>query len=341
MQDLSRKRDIDLIKTIAVFCIVCIHSCGNGYYCPIGSFDWVSTVFWGSITRAGVPLFLMCSGALMMDPEKALPLKKLYRKNLLRLLLALFFWAALYGSFRLIDENKLNYPSLLQLGKDLILFRHESHLYFIHMMLLFYVMLPVTRLLTGHGTQKQLIYCLIVWFSLGIVLPTVYPYWPFRLYSGIPTQWKLNMTWASMGYCMLGWYMQRYAGRHKSIFLLLFILGFLATFGGTWFLSIQQKTFFQNLFSGMSVNVCLMAIGIYGLCLGSRPGRWVEFFSMASFCIYLSHMLFLMLFQKIPFTSQSATCIVSIPLLAFSALACGTLLYLTLREIPFINRWVI
>ena len=341
MQDLSRKQDIDLIKTIAIFCIVCIHSCGNGYYYPLGSFNWVSTVFWGSVTRAGVPLFLMCSGALMMDPEKALPCKKLYGKNLLRLLLALFFWAAVYGIFRLAVENNLNYAALRQLGKDLLLFRHEQHLYFIHIMLLVYVMLPVTRILTSHATRRQLVYCLIVWFALGIVFPTVYPYWPFRLYSGIPAQWGLNMTWASVGYCVLGWYLRRYVGQHRPVFLLLFIVGFSTTFGGTWLLSIKSGDFFQNLLSGMSVTVCLMAIGIYGLCLGSQPGKWTEFFSRASFCIYLSHMLFLLLFQKIPFTSQSAICIVSIPVLALSVTACGTLLYLILRKIPFVNHWLI
>ena len=43
----ERKGDIDLIKTVAVFCIVCIHACGNGYYCEYGSPDWMWTIFWG------------------------------------------------------------------------------------------------------------------------------------------------------------------------------------------------------------------------------------------------------------------------------------------------------
>ena len=140
---------------------------------------------------------------------------------------------------------------------------------------------------------------------------------------------------------MLGWYLRRYVGQHRPVFLLLFIVGFSTTFGGTWLLSIKSGDFFQNLLSGMSVTVCLMAIGIYGLCLGSRPGKWAEFFSRASFCIYLSHMLFLLQFQKIPLTSQSAACIVSIPFLTLSVTGCGTVVYLILRKIPFINQWLI
>lgn len=341
MQDTSRKRDIDLVKTIAIFCVICIHSCGNGYYYPIGSLNWLSTVFWGSISRAGVPLFWMCSGALMMDPEKELPLRKLYGRNLLRLLLALFFWAAVYGLFRLIKDNDLSIASLIRLGKDLLLFRHEDILYFIHIMLLVYVTLPATRVLTANATREQLLYCLIVWFALGILYPTVAPLWPFRLYSGIPQQWALNLAWASIGYCLLGYYLRRYAGRNKRVYFLLFFAGFAAAFGGTWLLSVRNASFISNLLQGISVNICLMSIGIYGLCLDAQPGKWAVFFSKASFCIYLSHKLIILLFQEIGFTSGFSLCIVSIPLLATSATACSVLLYLILHRIPFVKRWLI
>ena len=61
----------------------------------------------------------------------------------------------------------------------------------------------------------------------------------------------------------------------------------------------------------------------------------------ASFCVYLSHMLVLLLFQKIPFSSQTLPCIVSIPLVALSAIACCTPLYLLLRRVPFARQWLI
>ena len=57
--------------------------------------------------------------------------------------------------------------------------------------------------------------------------------------------------------------------------------------------------------------------------------------------IYLSHMLVLPLFQKIPFTAETLPCVVSIPLVALAAIACSTLLYLLLRMLPFVRRWLI
>lgn len=341
MQTLERKGDIDLIKTVAVFCIVCIHSCGNGYYCEYGSFDWMCTIFWGGWTRVGVPLFLMCSGALMLDPDKPLPMKKLYGRSMLRLLLALLFWTGVYGLYRLADAHALSWASLWELFKDLVQFRHEGHLYFIQIMLLVYALLPLTRLLVQKASRRELEYALLIWFALAIVHPTLRPYWPLRQFGDIVGQWGLNLTWASVGYGLLGWYLRRYAPGKKLHYVLLFLLGFAVTYFATWKLSADHWPLYGSLLNGNTVNVCLMSVGVYGLCLGAKPRRWTEFFSRASFCIYLSHMLVILLFQKIPFTSQTLPCIVSIPLVALAAITCSTLLYLLLRRIPFVRRWLI
>ena len=76
MQNPADKRDrsIDLLKTLAIFGVLTIHTCTLGYQHPVGSFSWLSTVFWGSVVRASVPIFLMCSGALLLHPDHALPL---------------------------------------------------------------------------------------------------------------------------------------------------------------------------------------------------------------------------------------------------------------------------
>lgn len=44
--------------------------------------------------------------------------------------------------------------------------------------------------------RKQLLeYTLTLWFLLGIPYPTVRIFWPFTLLVGIPTQWRINMTY--------------------------------------------------------------------------------------------------------------------------------------------------
>ncbi|MBQ1371754.1 MAG: acyltransferase family protein [Oscillospiraceae bacterium] len=337
----NRKLDIDLVKAIAVFCIVCIHASTGAFSSPTASFDWTSALLWGCLTRAGVPLFLMCTGALMLNPRKELPLKKLYGKNLPRLVASLFFWAAVYGLYQLLCQRNLNAASLIQLGKDLLLFRHEQHLYYLHMIFLVYAMLPVTRIFIQAATRRQLEYALVLWFLTGILHPSLMHWPPFKQLSGIPRQWGLNMTWACIGYGMLGWYLQRYWSGRKCLFAWLAVLGFGLTFAGTYFLSVGGGALNDTLLGGMSVNVCLLAVGIFGLCVDAKPGKWAQKLSQSSFCIYLSHMLFLRVLRPLLFHAQFMRCLWSIPLLTFSTMICSFLLYEVLRRIPFVKNWLI
>lgn len=59
-------------------------------------------LFWASVSHASVPLFLMASGALLLDPGRELTLRKLYTKNFPRLLIALLFWAVCYKLFIMV-----------------------------------------------------------------------------------------------------------------------------------------------------------------------------------------------------------------------------------------------
>lgn len=188
MQNPADKRDrsIDLLKTLAIFGVLTIHTCTLGYQHPVGSFSWLSTVFWGSVVRASVPIFLMCSGALLLHPDHALPLKKLYGKNILRLLAAMLVWAMAYQCYHLAMDHAFTAANLWQSLKEVLLFKQEFHFYYLHIMLLVYVFLPVTRNFVQHADRRMLQYFLILWFALGILYPTLRPFWPFSLLGGIP-----------------------------------------------------------------------------------------------------------------------------------------------------------
>ncbi|WP_292920076.1 acyltransferase family protein, partial [Oscillibacter sp. CAG:155] len=99
----GRDRAVDLVKTAAIFGVLLIHvSAGGLGGAEVGSGTWFACLFWGSVSRAAVPLFLMASGALLLRPDRELTLRKLYTKNFPRLLAALLFWAVCYKVFNLL-----------------------------------------------------------------------------------------------------------------------------------------------------------------------------------------------------------------------------------------------
>lgn len=343
-----RDRTVDLVKSIAIFSVLTVHASAPVLTgAETGGAPWLAGLLWSALSHAAVPLFLMASGALLLDPARELSLKKLYTRNFPRLLAALLAWAWGYKLVYLLGRRALHASALVQAGKEVLLFQHEGHLYYLHMMLLVYAFLPVTRLIARHAGRTLLAYLLGLWFLLGIIYPTVKPFWPFRSLTGIPAQWLMNMTYASIGYTLLGYALSHGAvpGGRRRLWLLTALAGFLTAFCGTWIASSAAGQTDTHWLEGMGLGMCLLAAGIWGLCrsvpIGERASRGLAFLSRASFCIFLSHIFFLKLFARLGLTALAGPPLLSVPLLALLLLACGCGVYWVLARIPGVRTWLI
>lgn len=170
MSPSKRNDTIDLIKTFAILSVVAIHVSAPYVAGDVTSAYWPVACFFRSFASGGVPLFFMASGALLLRPEKDMPLKKLYGKNMLRILAALFVWAfvyrlaPIYGGIHSLGELKA-------VLADLVFFRHKDHLYYLHVMILVYAFLPMSRIVACHAAKSDRVYLLVLWFILGIFFP--------------------------------------------------------------------------------------------------------------------------------------------------------------------------
>lgn len=342
----NRQWDIDCLKTIAIIGVVLIHVSRAGYYFCVPEFDWFSSVLWGSITRGSVPVFLMCSGALMLVPQKELSWKRLYLHNLPRLIIAMFAWAFFYEIVNGMLSRTLTWPNLWQSVKDVLLFRHEFHLYYLHIIILVYVFLPITRIFVRYADRRTLEYALAVWFLLGIFYVTVRPYWPFNLLSGIPVQWMLNLTYASIGYGIWGYYLRTYP-LPRWCGAAMTVGGVALVYGGTCIASLTTGNMVYTFMEGTNVGAFLLASGCYILIVtkAKTPSDfWKNIFawlSKASFCIYLVHVAVIYLLNNWGITIDFAPYLVSVPLLALLNLIISSVVYLLLSKIPVVNRWLI
>ena len=71
MQTLTQRRSVpvDAAKTAAIFGTLLIHaSAAGGFAGAPGSFGWTSALFWNCLLRSAVPVFFLCSGALLLPP---------------------------------------------------------------------------------------------------------------------------------------------------------------------------------------------------------------------------------------------------------------------------------
>ncbi len=347
----SRNVPVDLAKTLAIFGTLLIHATADGGFSwPAGSLSWTANLFWSSVLRCAVPVFFLCSGALLLPPEKEVSLRRVWGRYIPRILAALFFWAAAYALWSLFlgwrASGVLELAALRRAALDLLLFRHKSHLYYLHILLLVYAALPVTRLFAAKAGRKLLAYALGGWFVLGCLLPAARAFPPLSLVGGIPAQYALNLTWGAVGYTLLGYVLSREAPRVRPRnFLLVYLAGLALTFGGTFFLSLFQGKLYTGFLEGFAPGVCLQAAGLYGFCVSRfhshPPIRWAETVSRASFCVYLVHLFFLDLLVRRGISAGTLQPLWAAPALAAAVFGAGFLVWLALRRVPVVNRYLI
>lgn len=346
----GRSAALDALKLCACFAVIVIHVSGWGVASlPVHTGGWLASAFWDCLARFAVPSFLMCTGAVMLPPQKELPGKTIWKKYFWKILRILLFWGWMYILFNIAGKafagTKPEPHWFWYSIRDVLLFRDQMHLYYLQILLLIYACLPVLRVFTKNASKKELNYALGIWLALGIVLPLLRGL--LSHFGGIMPQYLMNMTWSALGFALLGYVMVSSPVRpeRQGLYLALFICGFALTFGGTVVTSLRAGHYTENFMDGMTPGPAAMAAGIFGLArirLAEKPSSpQLSKLVNASFCIYLIHFFFIRIFRHYGFDGTLFAPIAEIPVetaVIFLLSYCG---WWTLSKIPFVNKYLI
>ncbi len=345
----NRSLAIDILKTVAIIGVLVIHTSSAGFLgYEAFTLDWYTTIFWGSLVRFSVPVFFMCSGALLLN-KKEVNVKLIYTKYLVRIIVAMLVWAFFYEAIDIYlkySKTGVFTPELFITAiKNILKFNQHFHFYYLHIILIVYAFLPITKVFTDNASKQQYQYAIFIWFALGIVFPFAKLFYPFTLLKGITYQYGINMTYSAIGYGILGNYLNKYYKKQLLPYALLFALGFAITFLGTVYLvkiNFPENTAFWE---GMSPGVSLMSAGLFGFVRVKFDGKAapaiIKKLSLASFCVYLVHEAFNIMFKENNITIFIMPPIISIPLLVFVNLCLSYSVYFVLSKIPIVKKYLI
>ena len=197
----ARVRSIDLAKSIAIACVVLIHvASGPLLWEAPNTGRWMQSLLWGSASRFAVPLFFLCSGALLLDENRGADARHIWTRSIPHILITLFFWASAYAFAPLLYHRSLCRETIAKALMDVLCWRHEQHLYFLHIVVLVYAAVPVTRAFLRRADEKTIRYALALWAFSGVLLPTARALGLLFWLDGIPVQWALSLTWSSIGW---------------------------------------------------------------------------------------------------------------------------------------------
>lgn len=251
----------------------------------------VAEVMWA------VPLFLMVTGALLLDPDREVSIRKVWTKYIPRVAEALVVFALLFRAFDFVMNGDTGVWRILTEGlKNALLGTGWAHLWYLYVLLGLYVLMPFGQMIVRGSTVKQIQYLLLVAFlfltgvpvleAIGIHFPVTFPVatiYPLYLFLG----WAIHSGAAKPG--------RKYAA-----------LVFAVTTALIAIVSILERTNDMPelaVFRGYSSPlVVLQSAALFALLDNIRnpaaENLWnkaVRSFDRCSFGIYLIHMIFVRL----------------------------------------------
>lgn len=255
-----------------------------------------------------VPCFLMITGALLLDPEKEITMKKLFGKYILKMVLALVIFTLVFRVFDVMMSGET--PSFRSIVVEWLRQVYNStgwaHMWYLYLMIGMYILLPFYKVITAHMSTKMLIYLTVVYAVFISILPLTGIF-------GINPGFYVATTIIYPIYFFLGYMIHKgklAIGTPLAVLLtvgctvVLALLSILR-FGGTDIVSADRTLIFdRQLFGYQSIFVIGQSVGIFTLLSrakinkGSRTARFFEHADKCSFGIYIIHMIFVNLVIK-------------------------------------------
>jgi surface polysaccharide O-acyltransferase-like enzyme len=344
---------VDLIRTLAIVLVIVLHASNEALQNPTvpTSYWWIGAVY-KTLSLSCVPLFVMLSGALLLQPAKLNePIRVFLKKRLSRIGLAFAFWTLVYTAWGFYTNPQ--FPATAEnVGQSLLkgLFTGAYyHFWFLYLIVGLYLFTPILRAVVAQGNPRLIRYLILLWFVAIAVLPII------ELVSGQILDSTVFIIGGWVGYFVLGIYLQKLNVRSKILYGLLAVT-FVWTLLGVWvmsypLMSLRQPNFFLDY---LTANVIVGSAALFMLLIKFQPDwpgsnhsflkRFIHLVSKNTLPIFLFHIIIMESFQRgyFGFTLSVTTLnpIVEIPLISALTFFITFGLVLLMGKVPILKKLI-
>ena len=175
MMEKGRILQFSYLRTCACLAIVVLHTvfAANTYQLDTlnSGQNTVSRMVENNMMWA-VPVFLMVTGALLLDPEKEISIGRILRRYAGRILIALLIFCLVFRIFDMaMDGEPFTAAGILYAFVELFTGKSWGHLWYLYLLIGVYLMLPFFRAVVRGCSRKELLYLLIVYVVFLSLLP--------------------------------------------------------------------------------------------------------------------------------------------------------------------------
>ena len=281
----------DVIRFVAIAAVIMIH-CSAAFVVYFHPHDikFITGNIFDSVSRIGVPLFLMLSGVFMLDENKSLPYKKLAYK-IGKLFVLLIFWSAVYAI--IFHQKALIY----------YFFYGHVHLWYLYVIIGLYLVTPILRLFVK-SENKNILYYFVILALIFQFLPDFISFCCHRTdyVSKFFDMFKVYSVCGYVAYYILGRLIVIDFDRiikYKNLILCLGIMALIASFAGTEFYTTKAVQAYKVFYGNENILTLIYSVSSFVLLtniikntehkFSDSVKRAVTSVSKLSFGIYLIH----------------------------------------------------
>ena len=308
---------------------------------------WSVVDVYQSVGVMGVPLFLMLTGALLLQPEKDESLRVFFKKRWARIGLPSLFWFAAYFAWDFLVQNIPFTASAIVQG---ILNGPYTQMWYLYVLAGLYLLTPIFRVFIAHADQNLVKYFVILWVLGVAIIPFFSLFTIFQLNSNV-----FAIT-GYIGFFVLGTYLSTVEMRRSTLSLFI-ILGVALTAISTYVLAATvggtEMYFFQQYFSP---TIILASVMLFLLLLTVKPPsvqkenslskvhKLIKVISENTLGIFFIHVMIIESIQNGYFgfaiNRNTLNPIIEVPLLTAIVLFVSLAIILLLKKVPYLNRLI-
>jgi surface polysaccharide O-acyltransferase-like enzyme len=254
-----------------------------------------------------VPIFVMITGVLLLNPHKEITIEKLIKKYIFRVFLAIMLFGIPFAFIEIFFNANYHFH-IKQIGEAILnTIQGDSfkHLWYLYMIAGLYLIIPMIKIFISSAEKRTVEYLLLLLLFFTSFIPFLKSIFSFNFGIYIP----INSIFVF--YLILGHYIHFYKINVNNIVIFIIIIFYILfsvvmSLNGNFFLKPDGilLSLTTNIYSPITI---LVTIAVFCLIrkISVTPNKLLNSISSLVFGIYLIHMLFInFIYKFLKFTPE-------------------------------------
>lgn len=345
MSDVSvRDEKLDLLTVLACFLVVLYHECGNYSDVVLRAGNMFCELYC-LIAEVAVPLFVMKSGALFLNPDKRATFPQMAKKCL-KLLCVIMLWGMVYNLISNATISGFSWETLIVSIESVVKAdtRFNYQFWYLYMQLGLYAAVPVIKKFTDTASKKELLWCIAFLTVEGCLVPFICRiigidaegFWGTR-FIGVYGEYLL--------YFILGTYLYRYSLTKNTRIILILMLVVATVFCAGEVLSGSDEQIWMTYLSPFTVLYATVAFdSIMRAHVSEKVTKHKYLARMADSCfgIYILHVMVIVAVRKVVGIDCSwAAAVISVPIMTVLTWGLCFFIVQSVNKVPALRRFAL